>query len=186
LMLRGGRGRDVVEETTGIDTVFFGGGLTRADILVQRNATTATLTIIGTSDSLVIPLASPSQPAGGIERFMFSDGTLLGFNDFFVPTELADNLVGGSGADHIDALGGDDTVDGATGNDVLLGGAGNDVLLGGTGDDDLEGGVGNDALTGDLGNDTLLGGAGEDNLTPGLGNDFGDPGRGDALLSAVP
>jgi hypothetical protein len=57
-------------------------------------------------------------------------------------------LIGGTGADALDASG-------ATGPVWLEGGAGNDTLIGGSGDDTLTGGLGNDSFVGGSGSDRI-------------------------------
>jgi Ca2+-binding RTX toxin-like protein len=64
-----------------------------------------------------------------------------------------ENVIGGSGDDH---LTGDD------GNNAFYGGGGDDVLTGGEGTDVLNGGADNDTLIGGLGPDVLDGGSGID------------------------
>lgn len=96
-------------------------------------------------------------------------------------TTIADNWLGSSSNETIDALAGDDTLDGGAGNDSLLGGVGNDLIAGGAGTDTLKGGDGNDVLDGgtgsnflygDAGNDIIYGGSSADTLSGGIGNDF--------------
>jgi len=161
-IFRRGSGVDTLEEGGGVDRVFFGGGLTRADLFIRRNqAGGYEIGIAGTGDVLRLP--TPGAPGGGVELFMFSDGTLLRYTDLFVPTEGDDYLFGAGGDDAIDALGGDDTVASGPGDDSLHGGQGNDLL---------EGEEGNDLLFGDAGDDVLIGGAGDDILDGGAGDDL--------------
>ncbi|MCA1972104.1 MAG: putative Ig domain-containing protein, partial [Caenispirillum sp.] len=144
-LFRRGSGVDTIEESGGNDMVFFGGGLTRADIFARRNnAGGYEIGITGTGDLLKLP--SPAAFGGGVERFLFSDGSLFRLIDLFRATEGNDFLYGEAGQDLIDALGGDDRIEGGEGNDVLLGNAGDDVLVGGSGDDVLDGGPGDDLL----------------------------------------
>ncbi|MEZ5615820.1 MAG: calcium-binding protein, partial [Rhodocyclaceae bacterium] len=161
-VFRRGSGVDTLEEGGGVDRVFFGGGLTRADIFARRTqAGGYEIGIAGTGDVLRLPV--PDAPGGGVELFMFSDGTLLRYTDLFVPTEGDDYLFGAGGDDAIDALGGDDVVASGPGDDALHGGEGND-LLGGE--------EGNDVLFGDAGDDVLIGGAGDDIMDGGAGDDL--------------
>lgn len=122
-----------------------------------------------------------------------------------VPTNLADYLVGGTGADTIEGLlsadtlmgmAGDDYLDGGSGDDLVLGGAGddvfyedlgNDTLIGGSGDDYiddfggsnlLDGGPGADVILGASGQDTILGGPGDDDLWGWMGANSIDGGGG--------
>ncbi|MDO5621241.1 MAG: M10 family metallopeptidase C-terminal domain-containing protein, partial [Paracoccus sp. (in: a-proteobacteria)] len=103
-------------------------------------------------------------------------------------TTIIENVIAGSGADHItgnaannrlEGRAGSDTIYGMAGNDTLDGGNGFDLLDGGDGDDSLNGGWGNDTLLGGNGNDMLLGGGGADSLDGGEGEDrlFGEAGN---------
>ena len=100
----------------------------------------------------------------------------------------ADQLRGQNGNDDIDGGDGNDTVlDGGNGNDTIRGGNGNDQLQGGSGSDTLEGGSGSDTLTGGGGSDTLTGGVGIDTLTGGAGDDtFVFTAQGDSPATNVP
>jgi len=86
---------------------------------------------------------------------------------------VGDRLLGGQGADLIDARlsSGHNLLNGNRGADVLTAGSGGDVLRGGQGDDVITGGAGADWLSGDLGNDTLTGGGGGDVFHAGGGVD---------------
>jgi VCBS repeat-containing protein len=83
-----------------------------------------------------------------------------------------DHLIGGGGADTLDASWSDASwLDGGSGNDYLLGSMAGDTLLGGGGNDVLNGGSGDDSISGNIGNDELHGGVGDNSLEGGLGND---------------
>ena len=86
-------------------------------------------------------------------------------------TDIASQINGGSGNDHLFGGTADDKLIGGHGQDVLDGGTGNDYLLGGGGRDYLYGGSGNDRLEGGKGDDYLAGGDGADKLFGGEGND---------------
>ncbi len=89
-------------------------------------------------------------------------------------SQVGDWLLGGQGADSIDASGasGHDFVNGNIGNDTLAGGSGGDILRGGQGDDVIRGGPGADWISGDLGHNTLTGGGGADTFHAGAGIDL--------------
>jgi Ca2+-binding RTX toxin-like protein len=75
------------------------------------------------------------------------------------------NVVGGTGADYIDAslsTGVKHILYGMSGDDTLIGSDLADTLYGGWGNDTLKGGAGQDLLVGGDGNDTLQGGQGSD------------------------
>ena len=65
-----------------------------------------------------------------------------------------EQVLGGSGDDHITGAATADTLNGNAGNDILDGAAGADTLNGGPGDDTLIGGPGADVLNGGRGSDT--------------------------------
>lgn len=178
-IFRRGSGHDVIEEVDGTDTVFFGSGLTRDDLILHRTLGGDTIQIAGTDDVLALPALGGSVYAGSqavtatstIERFMFEDGTVLSYRDLFAPTDGNDQLFGGPDDDTIDALAGEDMVIGREGNDTLMGDAGDDLLDGGAGNDVLLGGDGDDTLMGGMGDDFFDGGAGDDRLVVGALDD---------------
>lgn len=92
---------------------------------------------------------------------------------------ILEDVIAGSGNDHITGNRAANRIDGRDGNDTLFGGGGDDTLLGGKGADRLDGGAGNDRLLGGGGNDTLFGGNGNDRLFGGAGRDrlFGGNGN---------
>ena len=94
----------------------------------------------------------------------------------------ADQMIGGSGHDRLEALAGDDYLDGDLGDDSLVAGAGQDLVHGGAGHDMLAGGDGDDSLWGDADNDLLTGGAGDDVLAGCEGDDSATGGAGDDRL----
>jgi Ca2+-binding RTX toxin-like protein len=98
--------------------------------------------VLSYSDSVTLPHV-------GDKLFFGTTG-----NDTFVGSSgIANDMVGGLGAD---------IMYGADKNDFLSGGADNDTLHGAAGDDTLRGGDNNDTLDGGAGNDTLEGGQGFD------------------------
>ncbi|MFY9315042.1 MAG: putative Ig domain-containing protein [Burkholderiales bacterium] len=166
-LFRPGSGRDRIQELDGIDTVFFGGGLTRADVrVVAGDWNSLRFELPATGD--VLSFEGNWWVPASLERFAFSDGTQFGLTDLLVPTEAADLLVGSPGADTIDALGGDDVVSGFAGDDHLIGGAGADSLDGGEGADLLEGGEGSDQIIPGAGDDVIDGGPGDDRVDIGV------------------
>jgi Ca2+-binding RTX toxin-like protein len=83
-----------------------------------------------------------------------------------------ENLIGGSGNDHITGSSGANDIEGRLGNDTIFGGIGNDNITGadgtdtfaGDGDDELHGGDGDDTLHGGLGSDFFFGENGDDQI----------------------
>ena len=89
---------------------------------------------------------------------------------------LGDWLLGGQGADRVDAghSGGRNILNGNIGADTVTGGSVGDTLRGGQGDDLITGGAGADWISGDRGRDTITGGGGADlfHQFPGGGVSF--------------
>ena len=119
--------------------------------------------------------ASITKGAGSMTVNDFSAGTANGANDGESGetdsiANTIENIVGGSGADVLDAS--KSTLSthilvGMLGNDTLIGSNLADTLWGGVGDDILQGGGGIDVLNGGDGNDSMQGGAGNDTLDGG-------------------
>lgn len=161
IQLSGGAGNDFITGSAAFGEIISGGlgndtlngGSGGNDILLETAASNSTVAL-----SLTL---TNTRLTGGL-----GTDTLKGFE--------AAKLVGGSGADTLNAAGfsGNVILQGLAGNDVLTGGGGNDSLLGGVGDDKLSGGVGNDVLSGELGKDTLDGGAGTDSVVESGDVDF--------------
>ena len=148
-VFRPGGGHDVLSnDPSGSDIIFFGGGLARADVTFEpdfRGAITAR--ILATGETLRIPaggLGVHQVVPLGIERFMFSDGSVFTVSELFAPTNAQDTVLGTAVADVIDGLDGNDRIVGYAGDDVLAGGPGDDLILAGLGNDFLDGGSGND------------------------------------------
>lgn len=87
------------------------------------------------------------------------------------PTDGADQITGGNGADYIDAAGGNDQISGGNGKDEIHAGSGDDVI--GSPGKKLSGKSenGNDRLFGDAGNDIIYGGNGVDTIYGGADGD---------------
>ncbi|MGB3937293.1 MAG: calcium-binding protein, partial [Burkholderiales bacterium] len=172
-LFRPGSGIDRIQsERGGIDTVFFGGGLTRTDVRVVASNTWGGMRFELQATGDVLHFDADWWSVTGLERFAFSDGTLFTFEELLAPSEGSDVLMGTPGADIIDGLGGDDAISGFAGDDRLIGGAGADRLDGGQGADVLDGGAGNDLVLPGPGDNVVDGGAGDDRI------DVGDPSIG--------
>jgi len=104
-------------------------------------------------------------------------------------SEVGDWLLGGQGADLIDARAskGLNILNGNQGDDTLQGGDGGGILRGGQGNDIVVGGSGADWISGDMGDNTLTGGGGADTFVAIPGHhtdrvlDF-DQAEGDRVL----
>ncbi|MGK7936958.1 MAG: calcium-binding protein [Xenococcaceae cyanobacterium] len=98
------------------------------------------------------PLFEVQDENGGL-RLIGRDGQTnfftIGESDFNEPpVGGSDTVIGGDGADFIDAGLQNDIIVGAGGDDVLSGGDDNDIIFGGAGSDVIRGGSGTDILTG--------------------------------------
>ncbi|WP_281061362.1 calcium-binding protein, partial [Sphingobium sp. Sx8-8] len=165
-----GDGSDLIVDSSGVDTVRFGAGITTSSVILSQvkydgDDDGVFITIAGTSDRLRIY----GQNGGNrIERFEFADGTiwtdtdlrthlfaqvLTAGDDVVRGTGFGDTLLGGAGDDQIQGVDGDDIIGGGAGSDRLEGGNGNDVYLFNMGD-------GFDVLVESGGNDTVRFGAG--------------------------
>lgn len=186
-----GDGHDtIIDEYTygsgGNDTLRFGEGITKAD-LVARAVSGSNDLQIGVRESGkgfdtlsdIVTLKNWFDANKRIENITLFDGSVILLSEMQGGTDGDDYLVFGDSDTVIDAMGGNDTVISANGNDTISGGSGNDILISNNGNDTLSGGEGNDTLKAGAGNDTLGGGAGTDTLEGGTGNDTYIFGRGD-------
>ena len=152
MKVRDGIVMDAAGNFTGIvaGVVFLDG---KADL--DGNGTIEAGTTAASGDTGSIPLSGVTGARGN--------------GDCILGGDVADaSLVGGAGADYIDAGAGDDaTVHGGTGNDLVRGGAGADLITGDAGDDLVVGDNGDDILFGNNGEDVLRGGSGNDLLAGG-------------------
>ncbi len=143
--LLGGAGSDFLSGGEGNDQMHGGLG---DDTLVYSNH----------SVSLDIDLSrGTSESAVDSDTFSSMENIISGSGN--------DHLTGDAGTNYIYGGLGDDVIRGEGGDDHLYGDAGDDQLHGGDGDDHSDGGEGNDILFGDSGNDELQGGAGADTVS---------------------
>jgi trimeric autotransporter adhesin len=162
--LNGGEGNDAyyfvrgdgysrITDTSGLNTIYIGPGLTFEEMRFSLGS----LRITFTDDPLNeihIEGFDPANPLAEshIQQIVFQDTgesfsitdliALQGFDLYGTPlrdvitgTALNDRIEGGDGDDYLSGEQGDDSVSGGAGNDVLQAGAGNDTLMGGVGDD---------------------------------------------------
>jgi trimeric autotransporter adhesin len=178
-----GDGGDAIEDADGTNTLRFGPGIAATDVHASLVNGTGGGTYVelryGVDDAVYIR----DGMGGGIQRFEFADGTVLGLGaameamldePFQITLPFTDaplTLFGSRFDDRIIGGSGVNTLSGAAGNDILAGGAAADSISGGTGDDLLIGGGGEDVLQGGDGADTLQGDGGDDLLDGGAGND---------------
>ncbi len=168
---------DIIDERDGgdmssVDTVKFEGGINRQDVSISASGNDISLQG-GGSFVLVSGQFSSDSPANQVERFEFSDGTVMTSEE--VKTYLLRNSAGGDWIPGFDTA---DDIAGGWGRDTLTGRGGADVLHGDEGDDQVYGDAGDDQVYGDAGDDTLYGGDGQDTLGGGTGRDRLDGGAG--------
>lgn len=157
---------DVIEDSGDLngslenaDTLFVVDGVSSADILLARyrDSDDLTLSIRGSSNSVLIKGYFSMDGRSQIEKIQFDDGTLWDLHT--IQTKLLQVAIGGGDLFGFDT---DDVIIGGDDADRIYADRGNDVLNAGPGYDQLVGGSGNDTLDGGLGNDTLIGGGGSD------------------------
>ena len=151
-----GHGNDIITDDEGVDTIEFGKGILKEDLIISRS--NAYNIIVQFKNNPGDKITINRVDRGNIEKFEFSDGTIINLNDI-----KAKSIIGTQN---------DDIIYGFNEDNVLKGGGGNDILYGSRGNDIIEGNEGNDALHGNSGNDTLIGGAGNDTLNGGYGDDI--------------
>jgi Ca2+-binding RTX toxin-like protein len=205
----GGNGDDQIVGGGGNDQLDGGANTAVGDTVVYLNAPA------GVNVSLVEGIATGgagTDQLSGFEGVFGSkfDDTLTGgpTDNFFIPSDGNDVVVGGGGLDAVlfsasrgvnvnlaqgrangegtDTLRQINAVVGTDANDTITGDAGQNFLFGAAGADRINGGGGRDLIVGDFqdepsGNDQLRGGAGDDFLVGAAGNDVidGGPGRQD-------
>ncbi len=148
-----GDGVDRVYEHGGNDTIRFGAGIASSDIQFLRHPDSPEsddleIVIKGTDDKITVKnyfvdyTRVNQKNDGAVERFEFSDGTVLTTQDVIDQVRIR------HGSDGDNCLSGLSDVEnilyGDAGNDELFGSGGNDTLIGGRDDDALYGGCGDD------------------------------------------
>ena len=179
-----GDGSDTINEgsqagnTTSIDKIVLGAGITAADVVLSRpnNTNDLVISFATAGDQIKIPGWYNNNDTR-IEQLVFADGTIWDKAKL-----TADGLVtvGTAGNDMLSGLyGNTNTLIGLAGNDILNGGTLADTLMGGAGDDVLNGMAAgyysNSDTTGNIfeggtGNDILNGTAGSDSYRYNLGD----------------
>ena len=156
-------GHDVVNDTSGLDTIRIEAGGTALsglsfaentthDLVIQFNGQQVTVDDHFIGDDNVGGL----QFDGGASY----DGYSVGSDLYSLSNDSGFNRAGTSGNDILSGDGNANSLSGSDGNDLLFGNAGNDTLNGGSGNDLLVGGSGNDLMTGGSGNDQFVFAAG--------------------------
>ena len=166
---------------SGSDTVAFGAGLTRDNVVARMSGDNATARIRvldangNEQADQGLDIALDADGKSPIEWFTFGNGDSTSLGDLLIGQEVH---YGTRRNDVIRTGRNDDTIYADLGNDTVYAGTGNDVLFGGRGRDILYGEGGNDVLVGDRGKDQLYGGYGDDVLDGGRGTDILDGGAG--------
>ncbi len=150
-----GDGNDTIIDSNGNNVIVFGEGISKNNIIVCRSGNDMILKINGENDTIRIT-NQYNNSAYGINRFYFSDGTMLTVHDFFNDNAVIEGS--GTVSDYNGGLGTRDSIlIGSDCDDTLYGYSGNDTLIGGRGNDVLYGGADNDTYVFNLGdgNDTI-------------------------------
>ena len=169
-----GDGNDVIYETSGLDELQLGVGITADDVRLERYSSYDLYVYIGSEkirlNNQLYDHINSANNGYAVETLRFSDNSTL---------DLVTDLT-------FKGTASDDYIEGLFDNNTLFGLAGNDALYGMEGDDIVYGGDGNDTLYGDYsssdtmaGSDTLDGGDGNDTLRGGLGDDLYIASNGD-------
>ena len=205
-----GDGKDTVTDNGGADTIKFGEGISKEDLIVKRVARMNDYTKRKEySDIVMLFKNSPNDSItlrdvthgnsinenNVIETFEFSNGDKLSFEDIkklsLIGTDNSENIIGYVHSNNIiKGEGGDDKLYGQGWNDTMYGGDGNDLIESGSGNDTLIGGKGDDTLTGGYDNDTYIfnKGDGADTIIDTSGQDkikFGEGIRKEDLSATI-
>jgi len=155
-----GDGQDTIldydSNTTNLDTILFGAGISFADLNIRGENGNLIISIINTADQITINNWFSSN-ANRVEQIIFNDGQIASIAQ---NTYIDSVVITGSG--NIQGAATNDELIGSNAVDFIYGFAGNDNLYGGAGDDQLYGYGGDDYLDGGEGADKLEGAAGDD------------------------
>lgn len=150
-----------------VDKLVFGAGLNLADLKIDRDGASLTLSFTGQAGSVQIDSVDDAYGAG-IEQIVFNDGTTWSRADLqaaYLAQQIATGATSITGFESHD-----DVLKGTDGNDSLSGLAGTDTFTGGKGDDLLNGGAGADTFFYNVGDgaDHIVEGRSYDNLVDKL------------------
>ena len=175
-----GDGNDTIEDFSGSNTITFGEGISKENIIFNAEGNDIIISFLDSSDTIKLNSGRYSLP----ENIFFNDGTNYSADEVnqrivIYGTNGDDNISGSFSNDKIYGLDGNDVINSFFGNDTIYGGAGNDTISGdesiyvdaGEGDDYIIGrwgngtyvfniGDGNDTITDENGNDTIIFGEG--------------------------
>ncbi|WP_421716862.1 calcium-binding protein [Arcobacter arenosus] len=176
-----GNGKDTILDTGGFDTLKFGEGITKYDLILTKRSSLLEVYIkegrkVISELNDKITFLDWDNRSHKIERFLFNDGTSLELDEIeslsgdtpgvIYGTDNEDILDGTISNNTIMALDGDDNINSGDGDDLLFGQEGNDILDSGTGNDTLHGGRGNDTyiINKNQGTKTIIDSSGLDSL----------------------
>jgi Ca2+-binding RTX toxin-like protein len=145
-----GDGQDTLTDTSGLNTILFGNGISADSVRAAYDAASGNFTLyygIGT-DSVTLANGFSGDT---IQIYQFADGSRYNHAQLMELVQL--DYAGTSGEDVVVGGGQADTINGNDGDDILAGQGGNDQI---------DGGLENDWIEGNAGNDTLAGGANDD------------------------
>jgi Ca2+-binding RTX toxin-like protein len=148
-----GDGHDRIVDTNsytsfnnGFDTLRFGAGIRSSDLIFTRNtqnpdalssvAGSLLIQIAGTNDSIRIyhQYAIKDDLSQGIDRFEFSDGTVLNRSQIDELVNPGNLIQGTDGAETLTGTSAGERIVGKKGNDILLGSSGDDTYVWNLGD----------------------------------------------------
>ena len=117
------------------DTISFGPGISAADLSLTLAAGDPPL-LIQTGDGSSLTINGGMD--GAINRFAFSDGSVLTLDQLMAQASTTPNIVAGPNGNAVFSAGGSATLVGGAGNDTLYAWGGNNTLVGGTGNTTFE------------------------------------------------
>ncbi|MGW5449817.1 calcium-binding protein [Streptomyces asiaticus] len=136
-----------VELGDGNDSAKVSGGDVNVDGGTGDDTITGASVAVGGDGDDTISHATNANGNAGNDTITDSFAVWAGDGDDIVTgDDVANEIYGGPGDDHLDGAGNDDTIDGQEGDDTIKGGPGNDYLFGGPGQDDIDGGPGDNVI----------------------------------------
>lgn len=144
-ILNGGGGNDFLQGGLGNDIIGGGSGV---DTLSYEDLDKATQSVVVDLGGGIATITDTANPGNGRDGEQDSLQIVRG-------VATIENVIGGSGDDHLTGNSLANLLQGGGGADTLNGGLGNDILIGGTGNDILSGEAGSNRLTGGAGSDIL-------------------------------
>lgn len=163
-----GNDNDTIEDCGGSDTIKFGEGIQKEDLIISRNISKNAYGSLNDARDIIIKfkhnetdsitlknviIGNKTNASESIENFQFVNGESLSFENIKRLSQV--------GSDKNDVIAAYDDLE-------------KNVLIGGHGNDELYGKAGNDTLIGDKDDDILIGGTGNDTyiFNKGDGNDI--------------